>query len=168
MTVIMLMACLTIPSTQCQSQDVYLLNSVVDTQAIVEEIPTLIADAIYIEEGMDQPISPPKLESNWEPQRKEWGSQVEQWRPLVAGQFSESKVETAMCLMYYESKGNPDAKNPNSTASGLFQILRFWWKGEFNLDPFVPEQNVWMAAQIQLQQGWGAWSPYNRGLCHGL
>jgi hypothetical protein len=66
--------------------------------------------------------------------------------------------------MGYESKGNPNAKNPTSSASGLFQILRFWWE-DFGLDPFVPEQNVWMAAQIKDIQGWQAWSPYNRGLC---
>lgn len=51
------------------------------------------------------------------------GSNVEQWRPLVAQHFPASEVERALCIMSYESGGNPNAKNPRSSASGLFQHL---------------------------------------------
>lgn len=90
---------------------------------------------------------------------------VEEWRPLVAAYFRAEDVDRALCLMGYESAGNPNAKNPNSTASGLFQILRFWWAPR-GIDPFDPESNVALAAEIRDSQGWRAWSPYNRGLCH--
>lgn len=89
---------------------------------------------------------------------------VEQWRPLVAGHFRPGDVDTALCLMWHESKGNPSARNPRSTATGLFQVLAFW-SDHFGLDPTVPEHNTYMAAQIRDLQGWAAWSPYNRGLC---
>ena len=49
---------------------------------------------------------------NPQPQRVDWAGTVEEWRPLVAGHFGE-KVETAMCLIYYESKGDPNAISPH-------------------------------------------------------
>lgn len=110
----------------------------------------------------------PYKEEYYVPERNDWGVQVEQWRPLVAGQFAPDEVPTAMCLIWYESRGEPTADNPRSTASGLFQILKGWWDGEWHLDPFVPEYNVWMAKQIKDIQGWTAWSPYKRGNCRGL
>ena len=109
------------------------------------------------------------------PRRVNWGGTVEEWRPLVAGHFAADKVETAMCLIHYESKGNPNAKNPTSTAAGLFQFLRSTWD---NMVPssvtggsygsgqvYQPEANVRAAAWLQNAEGWSQWSPYNRGLC---
>lgn len=95
------------------------------------------------------------------------GSNVEQWHGLVSQYFTD--VDTALCLIHYESGGNPDAKNPRSTARGLFQILASLWAPHFGVtyeQLYDPETNVRLAAQIYAQQGWGAWSPYNRGLCH--
>lgn len=106
------------------------------------------------------------------------GSNVLQWLPLVAGHFDPEDVDTAMCIMRYESGGNPDAKNPNSTAAGLFQFLRSTWD---NMVPssvtggsyasgqvYQPEANVRSAAWLQNAAGWTQWSPYKRGLCRGL
>ena len=92
------------------------------------------------------------------------GSNVEQWRPLVAAHFPPDTVDTMLCLMGYESGGNPEAQNPNSTAAGLFQIMGFWWD-EYGGDRYDPETNVALARTIYDQQGYGAWNPYNRGLC---
>lgn len=94
------------------------------------------------------------------------GSNVEQWRGLVAAYFRAEDVDRALCLMNYESGGNPDAYNP-SGASGLMQVMPFWaasW-GLPSSALFDPDTNLQLAAYIRDSQGWTAWSPYNRGLC---
>ena len=55
------------------------------------------------------------------------GAGVEQWRPLVAAYFPAGEVDRALCIMQHESRGNPNAKNPRSSAAGLFQFLRGTW-----------------------------------------
>lgn len=95
------------------------------------------------------------------------GSDVEQWRDLTASYFRPEDVDRALCLMSYESGGNPAAFNP-SGATGLMQV-KDWWAPSFGVtaaDLFDPATNLWVAAQIRDLQGWDAWSPYNRGLCH--
>lgn len=52
---------------------------------------------------------------------------VERWRPLVAAFFDPDDVEFALCLIRYESSGDSTAKNPGSSASGLFQHLARYW-----------------------------------------
>jgi hypothetical protein len=90
-------------------------------------------------------------------------ARVESWRALVASYFGD-RTDTALCLMWYESRGNPEAVNPTSGAAGLFQIMPFWWD-HYGGDRFDPETNTRVAKLIYDQQGWRAWSPYNRGLC---
>ncbi|NIA24382.1 MAG: transglycosylase SLT domain-containing protein [Gammaproteobacteria bacterium] len=74
--------------------------------------------------------------------------------------------------MYCESGGNPDAKNPYSTATGLFQFLRGTWAiasvragfgGYSRLDP---EANIASAAwlvkySIRTQHPGGAWGHWS-------
>ena len=109
-------------------------------------------------------------------QRVDWGGTVEEWRPLVARHFVADKVETAMCLIYFETggTGDPNSKNPRSTAAGLFQFLRRTWDsvplsvtgGSYaSGQVYQPEANVRSAAWLQNRYGWGQWSPYNAGLC---
>jgi len=93
---------------------------------------------------------------------------VEQWRGLVTAHFGSNDANTALCLMHYESGGNPDAKNPRSSARGLMQILTSLWGPHFGLPAeafYNPETNIRYAKKVYDLQGWGAWSPYNRGLC---
>lgn len=88
---------------------------------------------------------------------------VEQWRGLVSKYFPTVEVDRALVVMSCESGGVYSAKNPVSSASGLFQILRLWWGG--NIDPFDPEANIKMAASIWRQgnrragsgSNWGHW-----------
>lgn len=97
------------------------------------------------------------------------GSDVEQWRPLVAGQFEPEDVDRVLCLMSYESGGNPNSKNPHSTARGLMQVMASVWAPHFGIsydDLYDPSVNLYVARQIRDSQGWTAWSPFNRGLCH--
>lgn len=97
----------------------------------------------------------------------EWDSGVERWGPLVASYFRPEDVARALCLMELESAGDPGARNPASGASGLMQVMPFW-AGHFGYstsDLFNPWTNLEVAAVIRDQQGWGAWSPYVRGMC---
>ena len=106
------------------------------------------------------------------------GSNVEQWRPLVATYFAAELVPTAMCIMAAESGGNPEARNPRSTAAGLFQFLKGTWDsmvpasvtgGSYSSGQvFNPEANVRAAAWLQAAAGWSQWSPWNRGAGRGL
>ncbi len=93
------------------------------------------------------------------------GTNVEQWRSLVAAHFPADQVDRALCIMSYESGGNQYAQNPHSSAAGLFQIMGFWWD-TYGGNRYDPETNVTLARIIYNQQGWNAWNPYKRGLCH--
>ena len=75
-----------------------------------------------------------------------------------------------MRILDCESNGDPDAYNPYSGASGLFQFLASTWAstapkaGYPNASPFEPEPNVasaaWLANRYQ-ELGlyyWLAWS----------
>lgn len=93
---------------------------------------------------------------------------VDRWGSLVAAYFDPEDVARALCLMGHESAGDPDAKNPTSGAAGLMQVMPFW-AGRFGLstaDLFDPATNLEVASWIRDSQGWTAWSPYQRGLCH--
>lgn len=92
------------------------------------------------------------------------GTDVEQWRNLVAAYFPSGEVDTALCVMRWESGGNPTATNPSSGAAGLFQVMPFWWDHHGG-DRYDPDTNVRTARKIWDQQGWRGWSAYNRGRC---
>lgn len=85
---------------------------------------------------------------------------VEQWRAMVDYFWGKHGATNLMLnIMDCESGGDPNAKNPNSSASGLFQIMRFWqsdWPGDY----FDPWTNAAVAYQIWLEADrWG--SPYS-------
>ena len=95
---------------------------------------------------------------------------VEQWRSLVAQHFPANRVEEALRIMDCESNGDPNAYNPYSGASGLFQFLPSTWAstapkaGYGGASVFDPEANTasaaWLAARYEQldQYYWQAWS----------
>ncbi len=94
------------------------------------------------------------------------GAGVEQWRALVSVYFPADQVDRALCIMGFESGGNPDSYNP-SGASGLMQVLA-GWANDYGVTPadlFIPEVNLSIAADLYRTGGWGHWSPWNRGQC---
>ncbi len=95
------------------------------------------------------------------------GFAVESWRPLAALYFDHDHVDRVLCLMTAESGGDPEARNPESGAAGLMQVMPLWAEvlGYPYEELFRPDINLWVASQILDQQGWAAWSPYQRGLC---
>jgi hypothetical protein len=85
-----------------------------------------------------------------------YGTSVGRWVHLARRVgWPWSQMGTLLRVVDRESGGNPYAKNPVSTASGLLQFLSGWWAGKWN--PFDPRQS--------LRHGWyavrdGGWSPW--------
>lgn len=93
---------------------------------------------------------------------------IERWRPLVEAHFPADEVDTALCIIRHESKGDPTADNPRSSASGLFQVLGSMWAPYYGVSRdalFDPMVNTRIARAIWDGSGWWAWSPYERGAC---
>ena len=95
---------------------------------------------------------------------------IEQWRPLVETYFPSSRVDEALAILQCESLGDPDAYNPYSGASGLYQFLPSTWAstspkaGFSGASPFDPEANVgtaaWLANRYH-ELGQGHWAPWS-------
>ena len=95
---------------------------------------------------------------------------VEQWRGLVQKYFPSNRVEEALAILDCESNGDPNAYNPYSGASGLFQFLPSTWEstaskaGFAGASVFDPEANIgsaaWLANRYQAlgQYYWQPWS----------
>ncbi len=96
--------------------------------------------------------------------------QVEQWRSLVQQFFPASRVNEALDILDCESNGDPDALNPYSGASGLFQFLPSTWAttspnaGYGGASPFDPEANVataaWLGNRYE-ELGYYFWHPWS-------
>ncbi len=95
---------------------------------------------------------------------------VEQWRGLVKQYFPGNRVDEALAILQCESGGDPNAYNPYSGASGLFQFLPSTWAstapaaGFPGASVFDAEPNIgsaaWLAGRYE-QLGlfyWQAWS----------
>ena len=95
---------------------------------------------------------------------------VEQWRSLVQQFFPSNRVEEALRIIGCESNGDPDAVNPYSGASGLFQFLPSTWAttapsaGYPDASPLDPEANTasaaWLANRYQ-ELGYPYWHAWN-------
>lgn len=113
---------------------------------------------------------PPANTTTTQPQNWSFPPQVERWRGLVAQFFPSNRVDEALAILRCESNGDPDAYNPYSGASGLFQFIPSTWAttapkaGYPNASPFEPEANVasaaWLANRYESlgQYYWRAWS----------
>lgn len=92
------------------------------------------------------------------------------WRPLVEQHFAPDLVLDALVIMQCESAGDPDALNPYSGASGLFQFLSGTWAvasvqaGVGDRSVFDGEANIiaasWLAEYYRARIGepWRPWS----------
>ena len=95
---------------------------------------------------------------------------VEQWRSLVEAHFPAHRVEEALRIMDCESNGDPNAYNPYSGASGLFQFIPSTWAstapkaGYPGASPFDPVANTasaaWLANRYEELglEYWRAWT----------
>ncbi|MDP9495770.1 MAG: transglycosylase SLT domain-containing protein [Actinomycetota bacterium] len=95
---------------------------------------------------------------------------VERWRDEVSQFFPSSRVDEALAVLQCESLGDPDAYNPYSGASGLFQFLPSTWAvtapkaGFAGAEPFDATANIgtaaWLGSQYQ-DLGQGFWAPWS-------
>lgn len=94
---------------------------------------------------------------------------VERWRPLVAAYFPAELVDDALAVLGCESNGDPEAYNPYSGASGLFQFLPATWAtvspgaGFEGASVFDAEANIGTAAWMSnyyASHGSSPWSPW--------
>lgn len=94
---------------------------------------------------------------------------VEAWRPLVTTYFAPDLVEDALVIMQCESLGDPNAVNPYSGASGLFQFMPGTWAvasvqaGVGDRSVFDGEANIiaasWLAEYYR-SRGLDPWRPW--------
>ncbi len=97
------------------------------------------------------------------------GPAVERWRPLITRYFP-NEVGTALRIIACESRGNPNAKNPSSSAAGLWQFLRSTWDyaaattGSPSYAQGGPYDPTWAtinAAWLRARgSGWNQWTCY--------
>lgn len=95
---------------------------------------------------------------------------VEAWRSTVSRYFPARLVDEALQVMQCESGGNPQAVNPYSGASGLFQFLPGTWAiasvraGVASAGVFNGEANIaaaaWLTSAYEARgyDTWMAWS----------
>ncbi|MEX2655256.1 MAG: transglycosylase SLT domain-containing protein [Acidimicrobiia bacterium] len=92
------------------------------------------------------------------------------WRPLIEAHFAPDLVLDALVIMQCESLGDPDALNPYSGASGLFQFISGTWAvasvraGVGDRSVFDGEANIiaasWLAEYYRARLGepWRPWT----------
>lgn len=89
---------------------------------------------------------------------------VERWRPLVADYFRPADVNLALRIIDCESHGDPNAKNPRSSASGLWQHLATYWPSRASAagwggsSIWDPEANTAVAAWLAYSEGFHHWN----------
>jgi hypothetical protein len=91
------------------------------------------------------------------------------WKALVIKYWPAELVDWALAIIQCESGGDPWAKNPRSTAAGLFQFLRSTWDrgpapalglpAYWTGAPYVAEWNIQAAAW--LYANWGGESQWS-------
>lgn len=96
--------------------------------------------------------------------------EVERWRSSVAGYFPAGRVDEALLIIQCESNGDPNAVNPFSGASGLFQFLPGTWAaatvgaGIEGASVFDPTSNIaaaaWLAGYYEAN-GRDFWTPWS-------
>ena len=96
--------------------------------------------------------------------------EVERWRATVVEALQEYGLEeeekTFMRVLWCESRGDPDAKNPESGASGLMQHIPSYWPdrataaGFHKASPFDPIANIYASVWLLDLGGWSHWECY--------
>lgn len=70
----------------------------------------------------------------------------------------ETTKEIALAIASAESDYYYNAKNPNSTAKGVFQILEGTWEEQCEGDPYNPEDNIACGIKMLENQDYWRWS----------
>jgi len=83
------------------------------------------------------------------------------WEGTIAAHFPAEQVAKACRVMMCESGGNPNAANPRSTASGLFQFLNSTWESTTGTpapaSAYGGSTQIAAAAKLWRSSGWSPW-----------
>jgi hypothetical protein len=95
--------------------------------------------------------------------------EAERWRSLASQFFRSGLVDDALLIIQCESNGDPNAVNPYSGASGLFQFIPGTWAvasvgaGYPDASVFDPEANIaaaaWLSGYYEAN-GSDPWAPW--------
>jgi hypothetical protein len=83
---------------------------------------------------------------------------------IAKGNLTRDQVEIMTAIAKAESGLRPRAKNPKSTASGVFQILAgTWYHYDCVGDKWDWKDNTKCAIKIMKKSGYKPWEVYNKG-----
>lgn len=134
------------------------------------EMATFLARALELEAPAVLPAIPEHVIDDHAAPAWPTGPGAEGWRPLVELFFQADDVDRAVRIMSCESRGDADARNPRSGASGLFQHMPRYWgsrsaaAGYAGASIFDPEANVAVAAWLVYDYDHGGWHHW---VCRG-
>jgi hypothetical protein len=142
------------------------------TTTTMEEKPVEVKPVVDVEPLIEvlaewEPITSMTTTTSLASHNQHWAT-VEAWRPEVTEAVTHfggnsNDVDRFLHIMQCESGGDPLAKNPNSSASGLMQHLtRFWQEraesaGVPGADVFDGNSNIWVSAWLALAAPGGGW-----------
>ncbi|HEX2153910.1 MAG TPA: S-layer homology domain-containing protein [Acidimicrobiia bacterium] len=133
------------------------------------EMASFLARALDLEPPAKVPEIPSEIVEELDGAEWPTGPGAEGWRPLVEQYFEPGDVDRAIRVMACESRGDPNARNPWSGASGLFQHMPRYWPeraaaaGFAGASIFDPEANVAAAAYLLYDYPGGGWQHW---VCH--
>jgi len=84
------------------------------------------------------------------------------WDATIAAHFPAEQTDKACSVMMCESRGNPTAENPRSSASGLWQFLSSTWESTTGTpapaSSYSADVQTAAAASLWRSSGWRPWS----------
>ncbi len=135
--------------------------------AIVEPTPTPTPVTTMVEESVPIELATPEPSPTVILVDSPYGENVERWRPDVRGALAEYGLSDEegrfMRVMWCESRGDPDAVNAESGASGLMQHIPRYWDdrarsaGFQGASPFDPIANIYASVWLLDVGGWSHW-----------
>lgn len=156
------------------------VTNLTDVSSMSVTVPAAVGEQVSVsptKQRMSLPTSPRMASKELSddlsaPKASSFDWKVERWRGLVASYFPPEMVDDALSVMSCESSGVATAKNPDSSATGLFQFIdaTWLWIGPLAHVSGVPRTNpdanvraaAWLVRhtiEINDQRGpWAHWS----------
>lgn len=135
-----------------------------DRRVTRKEMAALLTRALDLPVPEDLPQIPDEVIEDYRDEAdEEEESGSGGWRDLVEQYFPASDVDYALAVIECESGGDPNAYNPSSGASGLFQHLPQYWDerasaaGFAGASIFDPEVNIAASAWLVYDAADGGW-----------
>ena len=142
-------------------------GKLIETSTIPPATPTPTPTPTPIEIPTPTPIPTPEPTPTVIRVNSPYGENVERWRVHVRGALAEyglsDEEDRFMGVMWCESRGDPNAVNAESGASGLMQHIPRYWDDRARLSgfqgasPFNPIANIYASVWLLDVGGWSHW-----------